>query len=258
MGMAFYKNLGMEDDLELPLRESPTRFAVLRQDGISSNAWGVYVKGSETYIACRDHMKDRKISLHGSGKRHVALHSGFETRTGNRFLDEWWDPQSNDGTEIVPTFNLFFPSWALCLTEQIRKSNAIWETNQIYIEAAESPTATIVSFCVTDANLTVRFKSGGDSPSFPLAVFPSGHGKKLWVVARQIPERNMRDLAESGIRGLNLRLLTDANLMEKVRKFPNGHVMGISIGGNTSLGGKYLMHYPVDLCNSGATVRQAV
>ena len=256
MGMAYYKNLGIENDLSLPLRESPTRFAVMRRDGMSSNAWGVYVAEGEIYIACRDHMKDRKISLHRSGKRHVALHSGLETTEGNRFLDEWWDPQCNDSAEMVPTFNLFFPSWALCLTEKIRNANAVWDTNQIYIEAAESPMATIVSFCVTDASLAIRFKSGGDSPSFPLAILPSQPGKKLWVIARHIPERNMRELAESGIMGLNLHLASDANLIEKVKMFPNGHVMGISIGGNTSLGGKYLMHYPVDLCNIGATERQ--
>lgn len=57
----------------------------------------------------------------------------------------------------------------------------------------------------------------------------------------------MKELAELGIQYANVRLATDANLVEKVAMFPDGHVMGFSIGGNTSYGGKYLMPYPVDL-----------
>lgn len=178
-GMAYYKNLRIKDDLTLPLRTNPTRFAVMRRDGMSSNAWGVYVENKgEVYIACRDHMKPQKISLHKSGKRHIAFPPDFEPTKGNRFLDEWWDPQCLNDSEMVPTFNLFFPSWALCLTQEIRNANPIWDTNQIYIEAAESPRATIVSFCITEADLTARFSTIGDSPSFPLAILSVHSGKK--------------------------------------------------------------------------------
>ena len=93
-GMVYYKNLKIKDDLTLPLRTNPTRFAVMRRDGMSSNTWGVYVENKgEVYIACRDHMKPQKISLHKSGKRHIAFPPDFEPTKGNRFLDEWWDPQ---------------------------------------------------------------------------------------------------------------------------------------------------------------------
>ena len=251
-GMAYYKNPRIKHDLTLPLRTSPTRFAVTRRDGITSNAWGVYVdKKGEIYIACRDHMKTQKISLHKSGKRHIAFLPSFETTKGDRFLDEWWEPEYDGDYKMVPTFNLFFPSWALCLTQEIRNTNPVWDTNQIYIEAVESPMATIVSFCITDAGLTVRFRTIGDSPSVPLAILPVQPGKKLWVIARHVPEGKMKEWADIGIRHFNARLAVDANLVEKLSVFPSGHVMGLCASGNTSYGGKYMMPFPVDLYKNG-------
>lgn len=255
MGITLFKNPKTNDNLTPPLRASPIRFAVIRRNGLSSNTWGVYVEKGEIYIACRDHMKSQKISLHKSGKRHIANLPDLEGSTGNRFLDEWWDPRVDNASKIEPTFNLFFPSWALCLNQETRNSDAVWNTNQIYIEGAESPLATIVSFCVTDAALKVRFRNDGESASLPLAILPTQQGEKLWVVLRRIPERNMKELRDNGIMNVNKRLATDANLVEKVKTLPNGHVMGISIGGNTSLGGKYLMHFPVDLFKKSATER---
>ncbi|MCY4557224.1 MAG: hypothetical protein OXF79_12770 [Chloroflexi bacterium] len=68
--MAYYTNLGHEQALSLPLRDSPIRFAVMREDCLSSNALRVWV-GSDgsAYVACRDNMKEMKASLHQSGKQ---------------------------------------------------------------------------------------------------------------------------------------------------------------------------------------------
>ena len=108
-----------------------------------------------------------------------------------------WAPQ------VVPTFNLFFPSWALTLTQAIRDSNPkIGNGNQIAIEAAESPTATVISFVITDADVNMRFSTIGESRHFPLAILPLRHGKTLWVVVWHRPEGNMQDLAEEGMSGL--------------------------------------------------------
>ena len=115
----------------------------------------------------------------------------------------------------------------MCLTQEIRNTNPVWDTNQIYIEAVESPMATIVSFCITDAGLTVRFRTIGDSPSVPLAILPVQPGKKLWVIARHVPEGKMKEWADIGIRHFNARLAVDANLVEKTECIPQWPCDGI-------------------------------
>ena len=147
-------------------------------------------------------MKETKISLHESGAQHMAYtpESGHTMPDGTRFISQWTQPNYDDGSKLVPGFYLLFPSWALGLTQEMRDANVdVWNKNQIFFEAAESPLATIVSFTVTDADLSVRFNPAGDTPNCPLAVLASGTGKKLWVVAQHIPEGNMRQLAEKGL-----------------------------------------------------------
>ena len=94
-GMAYYKNLKLGEDLELPIRESPVRFSIMRKNGLSSNAWRIWVDNrGNAYIKSRDHMQELKISLHNSGKQHIAFtpESGLEMTEGNRFWDQWWEP----------------------------------------------------------------------------------------------------------------------------------------------------------------------
>ena len=219
-GMAYYKNPKIEHDLTLPLRTSPTRFAVTRRDGITSNAWGVYVdkKGEILHRLSRPY-EDSEISLHKSESDILR----FSPVLKRQKVIVSWTSGGNLNTKAITRcadFNLFFPSWALCLTQEIRNTNPVWDTNQIYIEAVESPMATIVSFCITDAGLTVRFRTIGDSPSFPLAILPVQPGKKLWVIARHVPEGKMKEWADIGFRHFNARLTVDANLVEKLSVFP--------------------------------------
>ena len=192
-------------------------------------------------------MKGQKISLHQSGKRHIAFDPDLELADDDRFLDQWWEPQCHNGSKIVPTFNLYFPSWAQCLTQAIRDTNVkTWDKFQVFIEAAESPVATIVSFVITDEDLKLRFSAIGESPCSPLAVLPTSPGEKLWVIARYVPEDGLKELRERGIGYINATI-NDPTLVEKIKGFPNGHVLGISMGGNSSYGGKYLMPFPVEL-----------
>lgn len=67
-GMAYYRNLNL-GDIELPIRQGPLRFGVIRRNGPSSNSWRVWgdSKGN-FYISARDHMKESKISFHASGR----------------------------------------------------------------------------------------------------------------------------------------------------------------------------------------------
>ena len=244
-GMAYYENLNLGYDVTLPMKKSPLRFGVMRKNSLSSNAWGVYAEASgDIYLICRDHMKESKISLHQSGKQYIGFtsESGLETTEGSRFWDEWWEPQFHKGSKIVPSFSLLFPSWGLGLTQAIRDANAtVWNKNQIFVEAAESPEVTIVSLVVTDVDFEMRFSTTGELQSFPLAELPARPGKKLWVIARQGPEGNMKELAERGISSI------DTDMVEKLKGLPSGHVLGLSVRGRSGDAGRYLLPFPVQL-----------
>ncbi|MXY43496.1 MAG: hypothetical protein F4Y50_05475, partial [Dehalococcoidia bacterium] len=220
--MAYHKNLNLRYDVTLPIRDGPVRFGVLDKNGLSSNAWGVYVESSgDIYLVCRDHMKETKVSLHQSGKQHFGFpsESGLETAEGGRFWDEWSEPQFQKGSKVVPSYSLLFPSWALGLTKAVRDANPkVWNKNQVFVEAAESPEATIVSLVITDSDAEFAFKTNGEVQSFPLAVLPVRADRKLWVIARQGPEGNMKELAAHGILGIN------ADRVAKLRDVPSGHV----------------------------------
>ena len=41
-GIAYYQNLNLDGDTELPIRKSPVRFGVMRKSGQSSNSWRVW------------------------------------------------------------------------------------------------------------------------------------------------------------------------------------------------------------------------
>ena len=244
-GMAYYTNLKIMRDVTLPLRESPIRFGVLRRNGLSSNAWGVWSENSgDIYVACRDNMKELKISLHQSGKQHIAFtsESGLEMTEGSRFWDQWWEPQFHNSSKVVPSFNLLFPSWGLSLTKEMRDANPkVWNKNQILVEAAESPVATVVSFAVTDDDMEMRFNPIGESRSFPIGILPARAGKKLWVVAQQGPEGNMKELAGRGIGSV------DVDMVEKLRGMPSGHILGMCVTGLTEDAGAYMMPFPAHM-----------
>ena len=248
-GMAYYKNLNLGHDIELPLRKPPIRFGVMRRNGQSSNSWRVWGDGKGNfYISTRDHMRESKISLHDSGAQHLAFtpESGHTMPNGSRFISQWRQPNYDDGSQLAPSFYLLFPSWALGLTQEIRDAHAgVWRENQIFVEAAENPMATIVSFTITNADLTVRFNTIGETPSLPVGVLSLGTGKKLWVVAQHVPEGNKLDLAEQGLRQANANI--DASLKEKLKGMPSGHVLGMSVSGPAPDGGEYLMLFPGQL-----------
>ena len=244
-GMAYYTNLGIGHEVTLPLRESPIRFGVLRKNGLSSNAWGVWSELSgDIYVACRDHMKDLKISLHQSGKQHIAFtsESGLQMTEGSRFWDQWWEPQFHNGSKVVPSFNLLFPSWGLSLTQAMRGANPkVWNKNQILVEASESPVATVVSLVITDDDMEMRFNTIGESRSFPIGILAARAGKKLWVIAQQGPEGNMKELAGRGIGSI------DVDMVEKLRGMPSGHVLGMCVTGLAKDAGAYMMPFPAQM-----------
>ena len=239
-GMAIHLNRATVGTSVLPLRNSPVRFAVIGGNGLSSHAWGVYVeKGEEIYIICRDAKNVPKISLHGSGKQHIAFseETGPTMADGGRFWNQRREPPYYGSPKVVPSFTLLFPSWSLGLTYEMREGNPkVWKKNQVLVEGAESPMATLVSFLITDDDLRMR---QGESPSFPLAVIPARPGKKLWIVAHHEPEGNMRDIAAMAIRD------ADAKQGRHLHDDHEGNVLDMCLTGPGGEAGAYMMQLPV-------------
>ena len=182
-------NIYTRKNRTLPFTESPIRFAVTKKNGLTSNAWGVRVEETgDAYIYCRDMMKELKISLHQSGKQHIAFTKGseLEMTPGSRFWNQWREPPSQ--RPPVPTFKLVFPGWTLSFNEEDRKKGRPkkWDTNDILIEA-DDKLLTVVSFFITDTGCVPRQKG---LPSHPIGILPLRQGKDLCVLALREHERN--------------------------------------------------------------------
>ena len=128
------------------------------------------------------------------------------------------------------------------MTKADRDGNPkVWNKNQLFVEAAESPQSTVVSFVIADANADLQFSRSGELPSFPLGVLPARAGKVIWIIAKQVPEGNMRKLAGQGLGGI------DKKMAEKLRGFPSRHTLGMCVTGITTDGGTFMMPFPVQM-----------
>ena len=86
-GLGYYFGPEFTSGSQLPLKQSPINFAVIRHNGLSSDPWLVRVdKKGDIYILCRDNMDHMKVSLHKSGVHQIAFvaESGLEMTEGNR------------------------------------------------------------------------------------------------------------------------------------------------------------------------------
>ena len=203
----------IRDDLELPLRTQPIRFAVAWRNGFTSNSWGVYVeKTGDAYISCRDNMKEHKVSLHVSGQQHISFHKDSTARvlsTGDRFMIQWREPQYTQRT-LAP-FRLLFPPWGLRLNEEQReKVKTVWDKNNIWIQADDDK-MTVVSFVkVKDSAPPLRVERS--LPWAALGELKLEPGKRLVVIATYEPEDKWRETAEGALKEAASR--TDPSLLE--------------------------------------------
>ena len=195
-------------------------------------------------------MKELKISLHRSGQHRIAFtsESKLEMTEGNRLRNRWDEPDSHNSTKVVPSFDLFFPSWALFLTQDIRETDVgVWSKNQVFVEAAESPVATAISFVITDEDSTIKSSPDGDSPNVPLGVLPARSGKRLWVIARHTPEGNMKELVGQGIKGFQSGIEETSSLVDQLSGLPSGGTLGMCVTGLRPTGGGFLMPYVAEM-----------
>ena len=184
------------------------RFAVTLKNGLTSHTWGVRTeKTGDTYIYCRETMKEIKVSLHRSGRQQIAFTkgSGHEMTPNSRFWKRWWQP-SPDQRPPVPSVKLLFPSWATTLGNEQRKgSRKLWDTNQILIEG-DDKFMTAILFFVMDEGCALRQDT---LPSDTIAVMPLIKGKELHVIACKQHEGNYKETIEKLLPTLPLPLKAD-------------------------------------------------
>lgn len=239
-GMTYY----MDTPRQLPLVEDKISFAVIRQNGLSSNSWRVRTtKAGDVYIACRDHLQDLKISLHKSGRYQVVLDS--KKIDGGRHHMHRWDKPMMDGIELASAFQILFPSYALCLNQEIRDSDSQrWGKNLVYIESPENPFGTVVSFFIIDEN--VKTMNRGDSLAYPLAVLPASEGKRLWVIVNHVHEGlEMNVIWNDYMSRIGDNL--DEGAVEKLKGMPDGQVLTLTVSGQTAKGGVYFFPFPIEI-----------
>lgn len=229
--------------IQLPLRESPIKFAVTMPDGRTSNAWRVWTERREAYVCCRDNMKEIKISLHRSGRQHIAFRqeTGIETIPGSRFWNRWHEPPQQN--PVIPNFKLIFPSWGVRLTDTARgKARKRWDDNQILLEG-DDELMVVVSFVIMDASRNLKYD--GKHPHVPIGVLPFGDGKNLFVVAGKGPEGNFRDLVQ---RSLSKIALNNPKIVSSVLAVQaKGGTPTACLTGENPEGGAYMVVVPLEV-----------
>ena len=179
-------------------------------------------------------MKDIKVSLHESGRQHIAFvqGSGHEMTPGSRFWNRWWEPSSTQRPP-VPSVKLLFPSWATTVALK-NTSRPRWKDNNILIEG-DNELVTSVCLFVMDNGHTLH-QTG--LPSSTLGVLPIRNGKELHVIACREQPRNLKQVAETGIQFMNKKMPFSADMV--------GEVLTALLTGDDPSGCPYLLPILVD------------
>ena len=242
--IAVYVNPALS--LSLPLRTGPLRFAVINKNGLSSNSWRVWVEqGKEVYIGCRDSMHEVHISLHQSGQQHVRFRNQATRKSAvAEQWGSWREPPAYGRPDIAPSFRLYFPNWALALTEPMRQSDpGKWDTNHLWIETHDRNPETEVGFYIIDADVNLRFDDAVLSD--PIAVLPllKRANKTLWVIVTQRPEGDLKQVVQSAIDQIN----KESSLLADHNDLQDGELLSLLLNGTTDYGSGFGIVVPVDL-----------
>jgi hypothetical protein len=183
-----------ERNLVLPLERAPIRFAVLMQSGRVSNTWKIEVNRlGDTYIFCRDNLQGQKVSLHCSGKQHIAFDPSIgqlPNSPKSRFMNQWQEPEFED--HAIPTFALLFPRWGVGLGRTgISTSEELWKKNELYVIGHKTE-MTVVTFYIVDSNRNMVHH--GPKSVIQLCKLPLRPGKTLHVFAERQAEGNLLEL----------------------------------------------------------------
>ena len=228
--------------------QSSFRFAVIGNNETSSNSWIVWVeKDGSAYVSCRKFMTQIKASLHASGQQQVAFTSESKllTNYGDRFLQKMTEPETYTGPTITPSYNLFFPSWGLSITRQMRQADpGNWAKQVTFIQAAEAPLSTTLSFCIIDSDINLEQEALKESPIFPITSLALRPGKSLWVVERK---ENDDDLKQQALRVVE-EINGDAEIVANITDGDRGDApITLRCDGKNNSGIPYTMAFPVSI-----------
>jgi len=185
----------------LPMRKGPVRFAFGFPDALTSNAWRMWVnKAGDVYLACRDNMRETKVSLHTSGRWRMAFTSEAIAKRpdllkpGQDRAWEVWDEPPETLPDTVVAFRLLFPTSELALRPHHRESDA-W-SKVICIEPAPPSKMSVVTLFITNSDANIVH---GTEPSFRLASIALSTGRWAQLVAHYDPQGNVHDIIRDGL-----------------------------------------------------------
>ena len=232
----------------LPLRRKSLRFAMARANGLTSNSWKIKVGSrGDAYVACRSHFQGMGISLHRSGRCHVAFDSNPQPGQGH-YMDRWKAPSPtstvDEGAQFIPWFRLAFANYALRLDQERRDSQKeIWDKNEVYIESPESPFGTVISFFVVDES--IQEMNCLDALGYPLAIMPTWTDKNLWVMVTHEHEMGMIKAAMDIVKreGSNF----DQDVIREMVKMQGGRILTLTASVETTDGSRSFMPFPVEM-----------
>ena len=149
---------------------------------------------------------------------------------------------SENKSPIVPSVNLYFPSWGIALPKETRMTNRrVWGSNQIWVEGVSSPFAIQVSFTVLSDNASVEFPRKTIPSDVLLGELPTGEGKKLWVSAHVRTEANMREMVEEAFSKIG------GDDIERLTGDDTGEPLSFLLAGTSDSGTRFLIQIPVEV-----------
>jgi hypothetical protein len=185
----------------LPFRKGPIRFAVGPPTGLTSNAWRLWTnKKGDVYLACRDNIKEAKVSLHISGRWRIGFTTEALTKNTkllptdqNRALEVWDAPPPAMPNTVV-AFRLLFPTSELAVRPDQRTPEA-W-ANVIFIEAGPPGKMTVLTLFITTGEVILSHET---EPSFCLASLNVGSGHYAQLVAHGEPDVELPAVIERNV-----------------------------------------------------------
>jgi hypothetical protein len=182
------------------MKNEPVRFAVGPQNGLTSNAWRIWVRHGNVYIACRDNFKEAKVSLHASGRwrmgfttEAVAKDSNLLPSDRNRAWEVWDKPPATLPNTVI-AFRLLFPTSELAVPPEQRRPSQ-W-SNVVYAEAAPPGKLIVLSLFVTVGDVVLTHES---EPTFSLASLDIGGGRRAQLVVHGESEGDLPNVIERSV-----------------------------------------------------------
>ena len=193
--------------VEFPLTQGPINFSVFRSDGLLSNRWGVRTnKNGDAYVYRRDAPHAEKVSLHASGRQHIAITSQTAARVGadSRFGPIWTEPEFE--RKAIATFSLLFPPWGVGMPPEptMQTKDELWIVGH-------KEKIVVVSFFVVDSVKEMR----GQLPHFVLGRLRLLPGRTLHVIAWKEPQTALMNQIRNVLPQVSRSFPEPASLGEK-------------------------------------------